>query len=221
MGKKQDGVQETSAQQEMASMAMKRLQDYKTRWLPLQKQVAAHVSSMGEPDSFERRQAAGKASTETAAKFSQARKGVEESTTDAGVGLNSGRMKLGITGMADDEAASRGLGITASDSAIDDAYTSGLGALAAIGQGKAASAMNGTAAAARMSAQTAANDAEMSAADRAGNAQLIGQGLGLAAGGFGGRGAGGSQMTVDPTGYGIVAGNSPDSATSAQIMGRR
>lgn len=188
MSGKKEGVPETAQQKALAEVAMKQLADYRQRWAPLQRQLASRITASGAPDSRERRQAAGKAATDNAVQFGGAQRQVEAATT-ATAGLGSSRTKLAVSGLGDDKATSRSLGLAGADQAVDDAYMEGLGMLTAMGRGERAGAVQGMATMAARSGQQAAADAESSLRRRAGNAQLVGQvaGFGLA-GGFNGVG---------------------------------
>lgn len=176
-------VKETPQQKALAEVAVAQLADYKARWLPIQQKLAENIVARGQPDSAERKMAAGKASTDSAVQFGLGKERVTDAVSNASGGLNSGRAKMAITGTNTDEATSRGLGFVAADQAIDDAYLQGLGQLAAIGKGERAGAMASMGGIAASSGRQAAADAEMSANRRAGNAQLIGQvaGFGMSA----------------------------------------
>lgn len=183
MGKKSDGAQETPQQAAMVEKAMQQMLDYKSRWLPLQQRMAAQITDLGKSDSSVRKVAQGRASTETAAKFGQARSAMEKSLGLAGQGPGSAKFKLASTGMAGDQATSTGMGTFATDAAVDNAYIQGLGTLAAIGRGEKAGALQGASNIAAMSGRQAAQDAQLALADRMGNAQLAGQvaGAGMSA----------------------------------------
>lgn len=181
MGKKDKGVQETPQQAAMVERAQSQMADYKARWLPLQQRMAKQVGELGASDSPTRQKVQGRAATETTARFQKAGSAVEKSLTNAGSGPGSAKFKLGVTGMGADQATSRGLGMTAADQSIDDAYIAGLGNLSAIGRGEKAMANQGLANSAAMSGRQAANDAEMSMQEQMGYAQVAGQvaGVGL------------------------------------------
>ena len=188
MGKQKD-TPETPQERAFAEVAKAKMADYKQRWLPLQRKLAENVSAMGEADSQERRQAAGKSSTDSAIRFGEAKQGVEAALTNQGAGPGSSKFALAETGLGADEAQSRGLGFVAADQAIDDAYLEGLGMISAMGRGESAGAIRGMGDVAQMSSRQAAQDAELAAQHRAGNAQMVGQvaGFGLS-GGFKGVG---------------------------------
>jgi len=175
---------ETAQERAFAEVAQARMLDYQKRWAPLQAKLAEDVQSMGKADSFERRRAAGKSSTDSAIRFNEAKQGVEAGLTNVGAGPGSSKFKLAVTGVGADEATSRGLGIAASDQAIDDSYIEGLGKIAAMGRGEAQGAIRGMGEVGQMAARQAASDAELSAQHRAGNAALVGQvaGFGLSGG---------------------------------------
>jgi len=171
-------VEETPQQRAMTEFALKQLQDYKARWLPVQRNLATQIQSMGQADSAERRGVSGRAATDTSMRFAQAEGALEKTLSNNGVGLGSSRGKLAISGMGEDQAKTRGLGLTMADQQIDDAYMQGLQALTAIGRGERANVAQGLNNQAQSSAQTAAASAEASAMNRGANAQLAGTTLG-------------------------------------------
>lgn len=178
-GKKAD-TPETPQQRAMVQMALNKVQDYKARWLPLQKNLAQHIADMAPEGSQARREAKGIASTNIEGQFADARTGLESKLARTG-GLGSGKAKLAIAGMGADEATSLGLGLAGADQRVDDTYVSGLNTIMALGQGQKAQAIRGTAQEAAESGRAAAADAQMSLEHRMGNAQLVGQfaGMGL------------------------------------------
>ncbi len=181
MGIKSGQVQETPAQRALAEHAVKQLQDYEQRWLPVQKQLASQIAEQGAPDSAARDLAKGKAATDTAIAFEKAGKGLEASLSNAGVGPGSSRANLAYTGLDTDTAASKAAGITLSDQMIDDAYIQGLGALTSIGRGERATVGSSLSAQAAQSGAQAQADASASLMEKQGNvglgAQLVGFGL--------------------------------------------
>jgi hypothetical protein len=176
-------VRETSQQRAFAEIAAKRFADFRQRWLPLQRQLMADVQDMGRADSAERREAAGDVAADTAVQFAQAKGALEGALSESGAGAGSGKFKTAVAGMGDDEATSKGLGMAAADSAIDDAYLQGLSQIASMGRGQSGSAVRGMGDVAAMSGRQAQQDAQFSLADRAGRMQQFGQlaGAGLAA----------------------------------------
>lgn len=193
MSKGGNKVEETAQQRALAEFARNQLQDYKKRWLPVQKQLAAQIQSMGEKGSPERAAATGKAATDTAMQFAQAQGALEQALTNRRVNLNSSRAKLAISGAGTDKATSTGMSTMIADQQIDDAYMAGLSALTSIGRGERAQVADSLAAQASQSGRQATADAEASMMRRAGNTrvagQLIGYGLGAAMGGGVGPGA--------------------------------
>ena len=179
MGTKSNATQETPQQAAMVQKAQEQLADYKQRWLPLQQNMARQIEGLSNPDSPVRLRAEGRATTETAARFQQARGSVDSALTNAGVSPNSSRFKLANTNMANDEATSKGMGMLASDQAIDQAYTQGLGALTTIGRGEKATALQGASDVAAMSGRQAAADANISLQQQESNAMLGGQVVGM------------------------------------------
>lgn len=179
MGTKAGQVQETPAQRALAEHAVNQLQDYKQRWLPVQKQFARQIAEQGAPDSAARRLAAGKASTDTAIAFEKAGKGLEASLSNAGAGPGSSRANLAYTGLDTDAAASTAAGGMMSDQMIDDAYIQGLGALTSIGRGERATVGSSLSAQAAQSGAQAQADASASLMEQQGNAALGAQVVGF------------------------------------------
>lgn len=212
MSGKSEEVKETPQQRAMVDLALNKLQDYKRRWLPLQKNLADIITRNGADDSAARRAAKGVANVETEAKFAGARGGLETKLGQTGQ-LGSSKGKLAIAGLGEDQATSTGLGLTQAEQQIDDAYTQGLGTIMALGQGQAADAVQGMSRSAAMSGRRAAADAQASLEHRMGNAQLVGQ---LAGAGFGLMGPGGSPgMGMDPSG--MATNSTGTSARAASV----
>ena len=179
MGSKAGQQQETSAQRANADHAVKLMDDYKQRWLPVQQQLAKTIEASGAKDSDARKLAAGKSSTDTAMQFDKAGTGLEKSLSNSGVGPGSSRANLAVTGMGSDAATSTGLGHVMSDQQVDDAYTQGLGALTALGRGERALVGSSMTDQARQSQAQAANDASISLMQRQGDAAIAGQVVGF------------------------------------------
>jgi hypothetical protein len=211
-GKKQ-GVQETERERAMAEVAMQRVQDYRQRWMPMQRNLARTVDAMGEGGSAARKQARGIASTETEGQFAGARDTMEKGLAGT-VGLGSSKAKLAITGMGDDQASSTGMGLTLAEQQIDDAYTAGLTSIMNLGLGQKATAVQGMSQSAAMSGQRAAFDADSALGRRMGNAQLAGQMVGVGLG---------YQQRQDPNrglfGPGYSGTQAPAPVESRQIPG--
>ena len=104
MSGKSEDTPETAQQRAMTQLALNKVQDYKKRWLPLQKNLAQHIKDMAPKDSQARREARGIASTSTEAQFADARTGLESNLAQTG-GLGSSKAKLSITGMGEDVLA--------------------------------------------------------------------------------------------------------------------
>jgi hypothetical protein len=175
MSKGGDQVQETVAQRAMAEHAVNLMNDYRQRWLPVQQKLAQQVEAMGAEGSAARREAQGKAATDTQLQFSQAQGALEKGLTNAGAAPGSSRASLAITGMGADLAKSKGLSTMIADQQIDDAYTQGLSALMNIGQGKAGSVANSMAIQAQQSGAQARADASAALAEKQAYGELAGQ----------------------------------------------
>lgn len=196
---------ETPQQRAMVQLALNKVQDYKQRWLPLQKNLASHIAGMIKPGSSASKAARGAASTSTEAEFADARTGLETTLAQRG-GLGSSKAKLAIAGMGEDQATAQGLGLTGADQQVEDAYVSGLSTIMALGQGQQAGAVQGLTRQAAMSGRQAAEDAALSLDRRMGNAQLVGQ---LAGTGFGLMKPGGAGIS-GTNDFGASGGNAMD-----------
>lgn len=174
MSKGGSKVEETPQQRALAEHAVRQLDDYKTRWLPVQQRLAQQVQEMGKADSSARRIAEGRSTTDTAVKFAGAQGALEKSLANT-AGLGSSRAKLAITGMGEDKATATGLGMTAANQQIDDAYVEALGALAATGRGERAQVGGAMSRQAAASGRQAEADAEAALTSRMGNARVVGQ----------------------------------------------
>lgn len=175
---------ETEAERAMAQVAVEKLRDYKLRWAPLIERTAETVKGMapGDPNSTERVSARGRAATETTAQFGRAGDRAEAGMENRGVGASSSAFRLGKVNLGTDEAKSRGLAVAGSEQAVDQAYVEGLTDLMNLGHGKESAASGGLERSAALAARQAEADADASAANRAGNARLVGTGAGM---GFG------------------------------------
>lgn len=178
MGKK-DKVEETPQQRALAEYAMRMMQDYKQRWLPVQKQLAAQIQQQGADGSAMRESAVGKRATDVAMTFGNGAGVLAKTLSNNGVNLGSSRAKLAVEGMGLDEAKTRGIGAMVTEQQIDDAYLKGLSALAATGRGERVAASEGLVDRARSSARDAQLSAETSAAERANIGGMVGQAAGL------------------------------------------
>jgi hypothetical protein len=175
MGGKSNEVQETSQQRAMAEYAINQWADWKQRWLPVQKHLTAQIQAMGKPGSAAREAAAGKVATDTTVQFGRAQGTVQKVLANSGARVGSGRFNAAVTGLGQDQATSKGLGLALSDQMVDDAYVQGLSAIAATGRGERAAVADSLGRQAQQSSRQAMADAEAAATERSGNAALIGQ----------------------------------------------
>lgn len=174
MGGKTGQVGETPQQRAMTEHSLELFNDWKTRWLPVQKNMAATIERMGKPGSFAREQAAGRAATDTGIQFGRAEGALEKSMINSGAQVGSSKFNLGLTGLGEDQAKSKGLGITSADQMIDDAYIQGLSALTAVGRGEKAMVGDSLGAMAAQSGRQAEADANAALIGRASDAKLAG-----------------------------------------------
>ena len=180
MAKSKD-QKESEQERALAGVAMQQLNDFEVRWRPQQARVAQQVVRSAAPGSFDRRRAETMAKADTTAAFAGARERLNKAAAAGGEFGSSGH-KLGLTGMADDQAISSGTSAVAADQAADTGYVAGLNAITATGRGEKATALGGLEQNARVGAAQARADAERSFENRAGNAQLAAQMGGIGAG---------------------------------------
>lgn len=199
MSKGKSTVDETPQQRAMTEHALSQWADWKQRWLPVQQNLSKQIQSMGKEGSFERETATGRAAADVGTQFQRAQGALEKSLENSGAGVGSSKFNLSVSGLNEDKAKSRGLGMTSADQSIDQAYIEGLQALTAIGRGDRAQVGDSMGDLARNSARQAQADAEASLNERAANAQVIGQGVGF------GLQQSMSKMTPD-SGFGSVPG---------------
>jgi hypothetical protein len=175
MSKGPSEVQETPQQRALADYAANKLADYKQRWLPLQRNLASQIEAVGQPGSAAERLATGKAATDTAIQFDKAEGAVGKSLSNAGALPGSSKANLAATAMSADAAKSTGLGTMIADQQVKDAYTQGLSALAATGQGRSAMVGNSLERQAVSSGRQAATDAQISAEEQMARGELVGR----------------------------------------------
>ncbi len=120
-------IQETPQQRAMAEHAMLLMQDYKQRWLPVQQKLASNIQAMGAEGSAARKEAQGKAATDTQMQFSQAQGALEKGLSNAGALPGSSKANLAVTGMGSDLAKSKGLSTMIADQQIDDRHPAKVG----------------------------------------------------------------------------------------------
>lgn len=181
MGKKQQ-VQESEAERLQAEMGAQQMADWQARWKPVLMKFAADAEKAGAADSPERRRAEAMRGIDTAARFAQGQEAALRSASQSGA-FGSARQKLAVTGMGADQATSNAFGRVAADQAVTDATTQGLGTAAQMGRSGFNTAARAVGGQADVQSRMAQQDAELSLANRAGNAQLaaaaIGAGIGL------------------------------------------
>jgi len=180
MGKKQE-VQETEQQRAMAQVGKQQLQDFKNRWLPLQRRLMGKIADSGDPNSFQARRATTMAGVDTGVQFGQARAKLDEQAAGAGGGVQGSAYKLGVMGLDTDAATSGALSGVAAEQGVADQYTHGLQAVTAMGRGEKTMAISGMAQQAQASGQQAQVDAQHALEDRAGNMALASKAIGTGA----------------------------------------
>lgn len=188
MGKSADEPEESPQMRAVAERAANQLQDFEVRWKPAQQKLIDGVRGMASPNSSERRSAKGVANVENQRAFSEARKGLQEATAQAGQDVAGSKAKLGGDAIDTAQATSRGLGMASADQDVDEAYISGLTQIAALGKGEQAASNSGLMTSAQMGERQAQADAqaalEQSMAQSQALGTVAGAGLGAAASGL-------------------------------------
>jgi len=204
-------VDATDKEKALASIAKKKYERYEEIFQPSEDAFISTVQSIDEGDAD---LAAGRAAASSQQAHSQASDEVESAQMQSGAAPGSGRFNESIGDVGRDQARSRGLGLGSARRSTTDRRLSGQQAISAIGQGQEAESLDTIADVARESNREAVEDARMSAANRATNAQAAGTvaGAGLSYADFG--------DTANPSG---VGGNTPNSQpyNASSSRGRR
>lgn len=184
MSPNQGTVNETPAERSLSQIAMSRLQDYRTRWAPLQQRLATTITKMGAPGSIERERTSGRAVAEEGEQYSKGTAGLAKQSMTTGAGPSSGSFRTSVATLPAEGKSAAGSAVASGESMIDRAYVSGLQTLMSLGRGEKANATMGTAQAAGIQAQQAWGDAYKSLSDRSMWAGLGGTGAGMLAGAY-------------------------------------
>lgn len=169
-------VEPTAEEKALAEIATQRLERYKESFVPAEDEFIASVQSIGEGDA---ELAAGTATAGTQQAFSQAQGEIAQSQTQSGAAPGSGRFNESVSAAGDDAAASRGQAVSAARRGTTDRRLSGLEAVTSIGQGQDAEALGTLSDVAREANRESIQDAQISANNRATNAQAFGTAVGL------------------------------------------
>ena len=197
-------VSATPQEQALSANAASEFQRYQSKWLPLQDHLSDVVSSMGDANSWQRQEAEGKGSTDVAQQFQAMNQRKSVSEMDHGINVGSTAYKLGTAASATAEAEAKGAAVNQGNQAIDKAYLSGLTSITKAGEGLAATATQGGSMAADVASREAISSAQLTNANTANMAGIIGTGIGAAAGGIaGGGGSGGGPFTNLGGDYGM------------------
>jgi hypothetical protein len=202
MNKNTGTVQASPQEQALAQIGAARFEDYQARWLPVQQHLGSVVADMGKEGSWQREEAKGKGNVDAAEAFAKTEQQTEARRMASGINVGSSAFKLGVTGSAIDEARAKGAGINSGNQQIDRAYLSGLSTMMQLGRGQSATAASGLAISGELGSREAITAAQESAAERAGNYELAGYGIGLGTG----------LMAGQPSAKGTMPGGLPANA---------
>lgn len=174
-------VQETAAQKEQTRVALANYDRYVTKYRPARNDYIRRVDDNYASDTA---RALGTASGETDNAFGSVAKNTTAGLAKAGVGLGSGQSNFAATASLGNQAASRGLNLTSTRQAVEDTHRGQQRGIIDSAHGQVAGAVQGFNSLANLSQQQAEYDAQVSQDKAQGRGQLIGQGIGLAAGGL-------------------------------------
>ena len=95
-------VNETPQQRALADFALQQLQDYKQRWLPVQRSLGRQITDMGKPGSAQEKAAEGRAATDSTMQFARAEGALQKTLTDT-------QFKAGLFAMGQEVSPSQTL----------------------------------------------------------------------------------------------------------------
>jgi hypothetical protein len=181
-----DQVQTTPDQLAQQQIALQKVQDYETRWRPVEKVFDSRVSNIKTNEG----QQLGKTNAATQMAFGQGEQDTETALDNSGAKAGSGKFNSAVLNSGTQLASSKGRGLAATDQAVQNEYLGGLTDIVNIGRGQSAQVSNDAAADAQTSINQATSDAEIASEQNAGYGQLVGQVAGTAGGYFGSKGGG-------------------------------
>lgn len=178
-------IQETPEQKAYAKRIMENSREYFSRWQPLQARAMQRME--GNQGAKESR-ARGMSNVNTQMAAGQAEQVANAVNANRGVSLGSGRQVVGTTGKVGLQVAGAlSAGKAAATSGAQDQRYAGLSSIVAAGRQQDADSLGTMGDVANLSGQRAANNAQSMANYRSARGQILGQGLGLAAGLAGGK----------------------------------
>lgn len=200
----------TPAEQQLDAAFQQSYQVYQSTYLPVQQHLTSVLTSMNQPNSWERQEAEGKGNADVAGAFARSDAQQTANEMDRGINPNSAAFKLGATGSAVAEANQKGTAINAGNEAIDKAYLSGLSSIAAAGSSLAQTAGGALGAAGEVGSREAITNANESNTVNAATMSAVGLGLGAAGmAAFGTAPGGGAGINVGTPVTAPFAENSP------------
>ena len=168
----------TPQEQALSANASAEFQRYQSKWLPLQDHLSDVVTSMGQPNSWQRQEAEGKGNTDVAQQFAAMNQQRSVSQMDHGINVGSTSYKLGTAASATAEAEAKGAAVNQGNQAIDKAYLSGLTSITKAGEGLAGASMQGQSMGADIASREGITNAYISNASQANEMGAIGTGIG-------------------------------------------
>lgn len=179
-GSKQDPLQETPAEQEMARIAVERYNDYQTRFAPLENRLMAEVRTT--PGEYA--QGLGQANAASEQQFANARNQYRDQQFARGVNPASGAFTAGLGGLKRSEALSSGNNMASMGQSLSDQEVYGLAGVTQLGQGQSTNAFQQYGQQASSAQQQAMSDAQIALNESLANQQLTGSVLGMGAAGL-------------------------------------
>jgi hypothetical protein len=162
----------------LASNAQASFNDYRQRWLPMQQHLADVVNDMGQPDSWQRREAEGKGNVDVSAAFAARDSQQTASMMSRGINPGSSAFKMAVASGATAQAAAKGIAVEKGNQDIDRAYIENLSAITAAGQKLAGAATQGQSVAGEVASREAISNAQVQNQETANTYGAIGFGIG-------------------------------------------
>jgi hypothetical protein len=151
----------------LSQKSAQQFEDYQKRWLPIQDHLSSVVTSMNDPDSWQNKEAEGKAAADVASAFEKA---------------DQQRTAAALSHGAAAEAETKGMEINSAHDVITKSYLSGLQSISQAGQKLASGAAGGSAVAGEVASREQLSSAQADQSKSAGIYAAVGTGIGAIGG---------------------------------------
>jgi hypothetical protein len=191
----------------LSQKSAQQFEDYQKRWLPIQDHLSSVVTSMNDPDSWQNKEAEGKAAADVASAFEKADQQRTAATLSHGIDVGSSKFKLATAGSAAAEAETKGMEINSAHDVITKSYLSGLQSISQAGQKLASGAAGGSAVAGEVASREQLSSAQADQSKSAGIYAAVGTGIGAIGGAMTGGGKPDAPDAPSSTTNGNLNGN--------------